>query len=177
MKSSLPEGRGDFSIPLLLGLFSLMTIATIGIARWMLPGFPFLYFVFFGFIFTPFMSFVNARLIGMVGQSLSIPFIKEGAIFLSGYRGVEVWFVPFALENYGAQAQKFREIELTGTKFTSILRGRGLHGARRPPDELSLLAISMADGADPIRHLSLCPDDVAAAVLPAMPLAELHPAG
>ena len=122
MKSSLPEGRGDFSIPLLLGLFSLMTIATIGIARWMLPGFPFLYFVFFGFIFTPFMSFVNARLIGMVGQSLSIPFIKEGAIFLSGYRGVEVWFVPFALENYGAQAQKFREIELTGTKFTSILR-------------------------------------------------------
>jgi hypothetical protein len=57
-----------------------------------------------------------------VGQTVSIPFVKEGAIFLSGYRGVDVWFVPFPLENYGATAQKFREIELTGTKFTSILR-------------------------------------------------------
>ncbi|MSS72722.1 MAG: hypothetical protein EXS64_14710 [Candidatus Latescibacteria bacterium] len=121
-RESLPPGRGDFSVPVMLGLFAAVTLGTIGIARWMIPEFPFFYFLFFGFIFTPIMSFVNARLIGMVGQSVSIPFVKQGAIFLSGYRGVDVWFVPFPLENYGATAQKFREIELTGTKFTSILK-------------------------------------------------------
>ncbi len=121
-RSSVPEGRGDFSISLMLGLFAAVTLATIGIARWMIPEFPFFYFLFFGFVFTPVMSFVNARLVGMVGQTVSIPFVKEGAIFLSGYRGVDIWFVPFPLENYGATAQKFREIELTGTRFTSILK-------------------------------------------------------
>ncbi len=121
-RSSLPHGRGDFPIPLMLGLFAGATLAIIGIARWMIPTFPVFYFLFFGFVFTPVMSFVNARLVGMVGQTVSIPFVKEGAIFLSGYRGVDVWFVPFPLENYGATAQKFREIELTGTRFTSILR-------------------------------------------------------
>ena len=41
---------------------------------------------------------------------------------LSGYQGIDIWFVPFPLGNYGAQTQKFREIELTGTRFTSIIK-------------------------------------------------------
>lgn len=119
-----PEGRGDFPIWLALALYSLATVALIGIAAWLLPGISqfIWFFLFFGFVFTPFQSFVNARLVGMVGQTVDIPFVREATIILSGYRGVDIWFIPFPLGNYGAQTQKFREIELTGTQFTSIIR-------------------------------------------------------
>ena len=119
-----PEGRGDFPIWIALGLYSLGTAALITIAAVLLPEFgQFIwFFLFFGFIFTPFQSFVNARLVGMVGQTVSIPYVREATIILSGYQGVDIWFIPFPLGNYGAQTQKFREIELTGTKFTSIMK-------------------------------------------------------
>ena len=119
-----PEGRGDFPSWLALALYSLATVALIGIAAWLLPGISqfIWFFLFFGFVFTPFQSFVNARLVGMVGQTVDIPFVREATIILSGYRGVDIWFIPFPLGNYGAQTQKFREIELTGTQFTSIIR-------------------------------------------------------
>ena len=120
----VPEGRGDFSIWAALALYLGATGMLIFIAWLLLPEFAqfFWFFIFFGVIFTPFQSFVNARLVGMVGQTVEIPFVREAMILLSGYRGVEIWFVPFPLGNYGAYTQKFREIELTGTRFTSIVK-------------------------------------------------------
>ena len=120
----VPKGRGDFPIWIALALYAAATTALIGIAAWLLPGFSQFvwFFLFFGFVFTPFQSFVNARLVGLVGQTVEIPFVREATIILSGYRGVDIWFIPFPIGNYGAQTQKFREIELTGTKFTSIMR-------------------------------------------------------
>ncbi|MAN23694.1 MAG: hypothetical protein CME10_05445 [Gemmatimonadetes bacterium] len=120
----VPKGRGDFPIWIALALYGVATTALIGIAAWLLPGFSqfIWFFLFFGFVFTPFQSFVNARLVGLVGQTVEIPFVREATIILSGYRGVDIWFIPFPIGNYGAQTQKFREIELTGTKFTSIMR-------------------------------------------------------
>ena len=45
----------------------------------------------------------------------------ERAFILCGYRGVDIWFpIPYA--DHGRRAQLFREVELTGTKFTSILK-------------------------------------------------------
>ncbi len=119
-----PKGRGDFPIWVALGLYALSVTLLVIIASQFLPGFGnFLwFFLFFGFIFTPFQSFVNARLVGLVGHAVDIPFLKEVTLILSGYKGVEIWFVPFPLGNYGTQTQKFREIELTGTTFTSIIR-------------------------------------------------------
>ena len=119
-----PVGRGDFPIWVALALYALATAGLIGIAAWLLPGIAqfIWFFLFFGFVFTPFQSFVNARLVGMVGQTVDIPFVREATIIFSGYRGVDIWFIPFPLGNYGAQTMKFREIELTGTQFTSIIR-------------------------------------------------------
>jgi hypothetical protein len=120
----VPPGRGDFSIWVALGLYCVASAGLIVIAWIYLPAFTqfFGFFLFFAFVFTPFQSFVNARLVGMVGQSISIPYVREATIILSGYQGVDIWFMPFPLGNYGAQTQKFREIELTGTKFTSIVK-------------------------------------------------------
>ncbi|OGG54705.1 MAG: hypothetical protein A3F84_27635 [Candidatus Handelsmanbacteria bacterium RIFCSPLOWO2_12_FULL_64_10] len=121
-----PAGRGDFRILPCLILFAITGIYTIGLAKYLFPGLVtnrlILFFILFAFVYTPIISFVNARLIGLVGQSVNIPYIREATIFLSGFRGVEVWFIPFPLAVHGGQAQKFREIELTGTRFTSILK-------------------------------------------------------
>ncbi len=121
---AVPEGRGDFPMWIALTLYGLTAAGLIVIAWIFLPAFhQFIwFFLFFGFVLTPFQSFVNARLVGMVGQTIEIPYVREATIILSGYQGVDIWFMPFPLGNYGSQTQKFREIELTGTKFTSIIK-------------------------------------------------------
>jgi hypothetical protein len=73
-----------------------------------------------GLVYTPLISYVTARLEGMVGQVVEIPMIREGAMILSGYRGVACWFLPLPVANYGHMTVFYRQCELTGTKFTSI---------------------------------------------------------
>jgi len=80
------------------------------------------FLVFFTFIYNPLISYVNARLLGISGQSVDIPFIKEGAFILSGAKGVEVWLAPIPITNYGGQAQGFRVNELTGVSFRSLIK-------------------------------------------------------
>ena len=121
-----PPGRGDFKIWFCVVLFCLASLYTIVLSKILFPQLVtttlLVFFFIFAFVYTPLISFVNARLDGMVGQNVSIPYIKEATIFLSGFRGIHIWFVDFGLDNYGAAAQRFREIELTGTNFRSILR-------------------------------------------------------
>jgi hypothetical protein len=76
--------------------------------------------VVYGFFYTPIISYVTARLEGVAGQALSIPFVREAGMILSGYNGVACWFLPFPLHNYGVATVFYRQAELTGTKFTSI---------------------------------------------------------
>ena len=41
---------------------------------------------------------------------------------LSHYQKVDIWFAPIPLADYGGMAQHFRTVELTRTKFTSIIK-------------------------------------------------------
>lgn len=118
----LPEGRGDFPIPLAITLFIIVVICYIALCKYLVPGFPIYFFLFFGFIFTPLNSYINARMIGLSGQWVGIPMVREATFILSGYKGADIWFAPVPMDNYGGYAQKFREIELTGTKITSIVK-------------------------------------------------------
>ncbi len=121
-----PPGRGDFRIWICVVLFCIASLYTIVLSKILFPQLVtvtlLIFFFIFAFVYTPLISFVNARLDGLVGQNVSIPYIKQATIFLSGFRGIEIWFVDFGLDNYGAAAQRFREIELTGTSFRSILK-------------------------------------------------------
>jgi hypothetical protein len=121
-----PKGRGDFRLAVILGLFALTSVYPIIIAKIFFPMLVGKYliglFFLFAFIYTPIVSFINARLIGMVGMTVTIPYIRESIIFLSGYRGVDIWFVPMGIGDYSGNVQKFREIELSGTKFTSFVK-------------------------------------------------------
>jgi hypothetical protein len=130
-----PAGRGDFSIWAALAVYVAVTAVTIGAAYWLLQAahranpanaavtWPLLgIFVFYGFVYTPVISYVSARMEGIVGMSVNIPFVREATFILSGYQGAAIWFAPFPLHNYGAQTLYFRKTELTGTTMTSMLK-------------------------------------------------------
>jgi hypothetical protein len=117
-----PVGRGDFSVAVALLLFVLGTIGYITLSRRLVPDFPLYFFIFYGFLWTPFDSYINARMVGLTGQYVGIPFVRESTFILSRYRGIAIWFAPIPLANYGGYTQRFRELELTGTRIRSIVK-------------------------------------------------------
>ena len=48
--------------------------------------------------------------------------IREGAYILSGYQGVQIWFAPAPITNYGIATVQFRILELTGTRIISKVK-------------------------------------------------------
>ncbi|MFQ3548342.1 MAG: hypothetical protein SNJ70_01155 [Armatimonadota bacterium] len=123
LKRTLPPGRGDWNIYLSLVIWFTGTILQVLIIRWLVPDFPMWIMVFYGLIYTPLISYVSARLIGITGVfGVDFPYLREATIIKSGYREPDIWFVPMPMYNLGGQAQWFREIELTGTKFTSVIK-------------------------------------------------------
>ena len=121
-----PPGRGDFSPWLAVAIYIVCSIIVIIVCHVMVPKFPVLFLVFFTFLYTPLISYINARLVGIVGQHVDIPFVREAAYILSGYKGVEIWLAPIPVENYGGAAQQFRSHELTGTNFWSYVKAECL---------------------------------------------------
>ncbi len=118
--------RGDFNIWLCLAIFFAATTGYVILCKVLVPDFPIIFVLIYGYIWTPVESYINARMIGLTGQFVSFPMIREATFIFSGYKGVDIWFAPIPLSNYGATSQKFREVELTGTKFTSILKAEVL---------------------------------------------------
>jgi len=119
---SPPEGRGDVPVVWAVVTFLATTVGYVVLCRVLVPKFNIWFIIFFGFIWTPLQSYVNARMFGLTGQFVPFPFVREATFILSGYQGVKIWFAPIPLANYGAQAQRFREVELTGNKFTSVIK-------------------------------------------------------
>lgn len=114
--------RGDFSIFIALGIYVFSTAAWIGLSTWLINGFPWKFFICYAVLYTPLISYASAKLEGIAGQTVALPYIREAAFILSGYRGVQIWFAPVPMPNYGVQAASFRVLELTGTKVKSIVK-------------------------------------------------------
>ncbi len=116
------KSRGDFPTWVAVLLFVTAIGGFAWIAHRLVPDFPIWIILVFGFIWTPMHSYISARLIGMTGRPLHTPFLKETVFIASGYPGVDIWFAPVPLFDFGWTAQRFREMELTRTKFTSIVK-------------------------------------------------------
>ena len=80
--------------------------------------------LFFAFLYTPLISYVTARLEGLAGQVIEIPFITEIAFILSGYTGAKIWFLPIPKANYGVQVVSYKQAELLGCKFGSVWKAQ-----------------------------------------------------
>jgi hypothetical protein len=121
-----PAGRGDFNFWISIGIYVVSTVAYIFLCIWLVPGFPWLFFVAYGFLYTPIVSYITARMEGIAGQFVSLPLVREasfiaGARFF-GYQGIEIWYAPIPIHNYGKATVDFREIELTGTSIRGIIK-------------------------------------------------------
>ena len=114
--------RGDFSIFVALGIYVANSAFWIILASWLVPGFPWPFFVFYAAVYTPLISYAAAKMEGICGQGLTIPFVREATYILSGYHGVAIWFAPAPLPNYGPATVNFRILELTGTKIKSQVK-------------------------------------------------------
>jgi len=121
VEKKLPEGRGDYPIPVAIGIWFISTLIYIIICHILVPKFPVALFLFFGFFLTPFLSYTSARMFGITGVAtgISFPMVREATFILSGYKGADIWFAPVPYFNHGWTAQAFKQLELTRTKFTS----------------------------------------------------------
>jgi hypothetical protein len=131
-----PKGRGDISIWIGVLIYFCSTVTTITTA-YLLLHYSHLanptgnsavtktlmaVLLFYGFVYTPILSYVSARMEGIIGMSVNVPFVREATFILTGYKGAAIWFAPFPAYNYGSQTSYFRQTELTGTKITSMIK-------------------------------------------------------
>ena len=115
-------GRGDWSLKLCVIGYTLSAGATVLLCKWLVPQFSVFFLVLFAFVYTPLSSYLNARISGIAGQHIDIPFVREAFILLSGVKGVHAWLLPLPIDNYGGVAQEMRTFELTGTRLTSQVK-------------------------------------------------------
>lgn len=125
----LPEegpsrARGDIRIKTALGIWILSTLGFVGMVYYLVPGFPVWLTLFFGFVWTPIYSYIGARMIGLTGspQGVSFPYLREGSFYMSGYEGAAIWFAPVPIFQWGYEVQMFKQLELTRTRFGSLVR-------------------------------------------------------
>jgi hypothetical protein len=124
---NVPEGRGDIKPGWIFLTYAVSTALYMLISGWLLHVadgkiyWPVMWvMLFYAFIYTPIVAYVTARLEGIAGEVLNIPFVREATFIFSGYRGVAVWFLPVPLHNYNQMTVFYRQCELTGTKFWSL---------------------------------------------------------
>lgn len=115
-----PAGRGDMKLFWAIGIWIASTMTLVILCRVLVPNFPVWIILVFGFLWTPINSYISARMHGLTGRGVGIPYMREATIVGSGYTGVDIWYAPVPLNDHGWAAQRFREVELTGTKFSSI---------------------------------------------------------
>ncbi len=121
-----PEGRGDYPLWMAAVGYVVVSAAMVGVVHILIPQLPIIFLIAFSFVYVPLMSYVNARLSGISGQSVEIPFIREGAFILSGAKGVGIWLAPVPTENYGNIAQALRVNELTGVNMFSLVKAEAV---------------------------------------------------
>ena len=121
-----PPGRGDFNFWISIGIYVFSTISYVLLCVWLVPNFPVAFFLAYGFIYTPIVSYITARMEGIAGQFVSLPLVREASFIAGakyfGYSGIEIWYAPIPIHNYGAATVSFREIELTGTSIRGIIK-------------------------------------------------------
>ena len=126
--AEFPEGRGDLPLWQPLAVWAATQVAFVWLTKLLVPDFPWWIPAIFGFILSPMQSYINARMIGITGGSgsVSFPYLREASFFgaqlLTGKTlGVPIWFAPMPLQDLGEAAGMFKQLELTRTKFRSVV--------------------------------------------------------
>lgn len=121
-----PPGRGDFDFKIAIAIYVFSTIAYVILCTILVPTFPWIFFLIYGFVYTPMISYITARMEGIAGQFVSLPLVREASFIAGakyfGYQGIEIWYAPIPIHNYGEATVNFRQIELTGTSLRGVIK-------------------------------------------------------
>jgi hypothetical protein len=119
-----PADRGDFHVGKTLILWAASTILIIGMVKWLIPDFPLWITAVFGLLWTPLNSFITAQMVAITSRQGGdpFPFLKEFTFFLSGYRGVALWFAPVPLYDHGWEPRTFKQLEMARVRFPSYIK-------------------------------------------------------
>ena len=117
------RARGDLSIFVAIGIYFASTFSWIAIGVGLIgDAYPWKIMLFYAVLYTPLISYATAKLEGVCGQAVQIPYLKELTIMMTGYKGVDIWFAPMPIQNLGSETVGFRVLELTGTKIISQIK-------------------------------------------------------
>ena len=118
------QGRGDMSLWKAFGIWGISSLGYVVLCHVLVPDFPIWILIGFGFVLSPLLSYISARMYGITGSptGVSFPLVREGSFILSGTRGVDIWFAPVPYFDHGGNAQTFKMLELTRTKFISFIK-------------------------------------------------------
>lgn len=116
------KARGDFSIYGAVAIYFGSTFSWIVLGCFLVEGYPWEILIFYALIYTPIISYATAKLEGVCGQAVNIPYLKELTILLTGHKGADIWFAPMPIQNLGQETVGFRVLELTGTKIISQIK-------------------------------------------------------
>ncbi len=117
------RSRGDLSIFVAMGIYLASTFSWIAIGIFLIgDSYPWKIMLFYAVLYTPLISYATAKLEGVCGQAVQIPYLKELTIMMTGYKGVDIWFAPMPIQNLGSETVGFRVLELTGTKIISQIK-------------------------------------------------------
>lgn len=121
-----PKDRGDINFWVSIAIYVVSTLAYVALCLFLVPNFPWYFFIIYGFLYTPIISYITARMEGIAGQFVSLPLVREASFIAGakyfGYQGIEIWYAPIPIHNYGEATVHFREIELTGTSLRGIIK-------------------------------------------------------
>ncbi len=121
-----PPGRGDFDFKIAIAIYIFSTLAYVVLCTILVPTFPWIFFLIYGFVYTPVISYITARMEGIAGQFVSLPLVREASFIAGakyfGYQGIEIWYAPIPIHNYGEATVNFRQIELTGTSLRGVIK-------------------------------------------------------
>jgi len=121
-----PPGRGDFDFRIAIAIYIFSTLAYVALCTILVPTFPWVFFLIYGFVYTPVISYITARMEGIAGQFVSLPLVREASFIAGakyfGYQGIEIWYAPIPIHNYGEATVNFRQIELTGTSLRGVIK-------------------------------------------------------
>ncbi len=119
-----PPDRGDFHVGRTLIVWAASTVAIIGVVKWLVPDFPVWITAVFGLLWSPLNSFITAQMVAITSRQGGdpFPFLREFTFFLSGYRGVALWFAPVPLYDHGWEPRTFKQLEMARVRFPSYLK-------------------------------------------------------
>ncbi len=123
-KTSSKKPQGLISFKLMMALFIFGSIGSAVLSWTLAPDFPLWIFLLMSVGWYFIVNLIVSRSLGLTGISMDIPYVKEGIIIASGYKGYSAWFAPINISGLGGSGwcATFKTAELVGTSAKSLVK-------------------------------------------------------